>query len=89
MLTETCKYCLITEPKLLQQLPIPDRNDRATKLIGIIKPPSNLSSESIFINDTEVHVCVNYSANDCVANAGYMFKKLGNSSAPAAILLAE
>ena len=89
VLMEACKYCLTTEPRLLQQLPIADRTGRATKLISTIKPPSNLNSGSFIVNEMEIHVCVNYSANDCVANAEHMFGKLGNSSAPAAVLLAE
>ncbi len=89
VLMETCEYCLTVEPRLLQQLPIPDRNNRATKLINTIKPPSNLNSGSFSINDREVHVCANYSANDCVANAAYMLSKLGSTPIKAAVLLAE
>ena len=89
ILMEACKYCLTENRMLLQQLPIADRTGRATKLISTTKPPSNLNSDSFVIGDETLYVCTNYSANDCVANAGFMFSKLGNTAAKAALLLAE
>lgn len=88
VLTEACKYCLSENQVLLQQLPIADRTGRATKLINTTRPPSNLNSDSFVVNDGTVYVCTNYSANDCVANAAFMFGKLGNVAANAAVLLA-
>lgn len=90
VLTETCKFCLTTVPQLLQQLPIADRTGRATKLISKTKPPSNLNSDSFFINVEEIYVCTNYSANDAVANAAHIISKAGiTSSVKAAVLLSE
>jgi len=90
VLTETVKYCLVSKPQLLQQLPIADRTDRATKLISRSRPPSNLNSDSFYINDEEIHVCTNYSANDIVKNAAYIISKAGiQSSAKTAVLLSE
>jgi len=89
VLTETVKYCLEADPQLLRQLPIPDRNDRATKLISRNRPPSNLNSDSFFIDEEEIHVCTNYSANDIVANAAYIITKAGiQSPVKAAVILA-
>lgn len=89
ILTEACKYCLTEKQELLQQLPIADRTGRATKLISTVRPPSNLNSDSIVIGDKTLYVCTNYSANDCVANAGFMFSKLGNTTVKAGLLLAQ
>jgi hypothetical protein len=90
VLTETCKYCLATRPQLLQHLPIADKPGRATKLISRTKPPSNLNSDSFLINEEEIYVCTNYSANDAVANAAHVIAKLGfTSSVKAAVLLSE
>lgn len=89
LLVETCKFCLTNNSDLLNQLPIDDRTGRATKLVGTTKPPSNLNSDSFTIGDTTLHIYTNYSANDCVANAGYMFAKLKNTAVTPALLLAE
>jgi hypothetical protein len=89
ILMEACKYCLTENQGLLQQLPIADRTGRATKLISTTRPPSNLNSDSFVVGDETLYVCTNYSANDCVANAGFMFGKLGNTPVKAALLLAE
>jgi hypothetical protein len=90
VLVEACKYSLRAEPRLVQQIPIPDRTGRATKLVNTIKPPSNLNSDSFLLNGLEIHICTNYSANDCVANAAYLFDKIqGDGITRAAILLAE
>lgn len=89
ILMEACKYCLTENQELLRQLPISDRTGRATKLISTTRPPSNLNSDSFVIGDETLYVCTNYSANDCVANAGFMFGKLGNTPVKAALLLAE
>lgn len=90
ILMEACKYCLIDNHDLLNQLPIADRNGRATKLISTTRPPSNLNSDSFMVGDDTLYVCTNYSANDCLANAAYLFEKLGErTSSKAAVLLAE
>lgn len=89
ILMEACKYCLTENQEILRQLPIADRTGRATKLISTTRPPSNLNSDSFVIGDETLYVCTNYSANDCVANAEFMFGKLGNTPVKAALLLAE
>jgi len=89
VLMETCKFCLTENQNLLQQLPIADRTGRATKLISTTRPPSNLNSDSFVVGDDTLYVCTNYSANDCVANAAFMFGKLGSTSVKAELLLAE
>lgn len=89
ILVEACKYCLAGESPLIAQLPIADRTGRATKLIDKTSPPSNLNSDIIVVGDTTLYVCTNYSANDCIANAAYMFNKLGDGKVRPAILLAE
>lgn len=87
LLTETCKYCLTTDPTLLEKLPIPDKAGRATKLISFDKPP--FASDTFIIDDKTIYVCTNYSANTAVANAAYMFSMFGNTQTKAAVLLAE
>ncbi len=89
VLTEACKYCLAENQELLLQLPIADRTGRATKLISTTRPPSNLNSDSFVMGENTLYVCTNYSANDCVANAGFIFRKTGETSVKAALLLAE
>jgi predicted type IV restriction endonuclease len=89
LLLEACKFCIKNNTNLLSQLPIDDRTGRATKLISTTKPPSNLNSDSFTIGDTTLHVYTNYSANDCVANAGYMFAKLKDMAVKPALLLAD
>lgn len=87
LLTETCKYCLANNPTLLEQLPIPDKAGRATKLMSLFKPP--FAFDTFIIEDKTIYVCTNYSANTAVANADYMFGKLGNTAVKPALLLAE
>lgn len=89
ILMESCRYCFSNAPELLRQLPIPDKTGRATKLISMSRPPTNLNSDSFAMDNQTLYVCTNYSANDCVANAGYMFSKLVNSTVEPALLLAE
>lgn len=89
ILVEACKYCFKAKPELLQQLPIADRSGRATKLIGLTQPPSNLNSDSFIIDGETVYVCTNYSANDCVANVKYLFEKFAGGIKGAGILLAD
>lgn len=89
VLMEACRYCLTENQELVRQLPIEDKSGRATKLISRNRPPSNLNSDSFVIGDETLYVCTNYSANDCVANTAYLFRKLGNTPTRAAILLAE
>lgn len=89
VLMEACKFCLMENQSLLQQLPIADRTGRATKLVSTTRPPSNLNSDSLLVGDDTLYVCTNYSANDCVANAAFMFGKLGSTPEKAALLLAE
>jgi hypothetical protein len=89
VLMEACKYCLTENQELLRQLPIADRTGRATKLISTTMPPTNLNSDSFVVGEETLHVCTNYSANDCVANAGYVFSKLGYTPVKAALQLAE
>jgi hypothetical protein len=88
ILMEACKYCLTENQELFRQLPIADRTGRATKLISTTMPPSNLNSDSFIIGDETLYVCTNYSANDCVANVGFMFGKLGATPVKAALQLA-
>jgi hypothetical protein len=87
LLTETCKYCLTHNPELLEQLPIPDKAGRATKLMSLFKPA--FAFDTFVIGDKTIYVCTNYSANTAVANAWYMFGKLGKTSVKPALLLAE
>lgn len=90
ILVEACRYCLTADSNMQRQLPIPDRTGRATKLISTVKPPSNLNSDSFLFNGQTIHICTNYSANDCVANVAYLFRKVQEGSfVKAAILLAE
>lgn len=88
VLVESCRYSLTEDQRLLKQLPIEDRTGRAAKLISLSEPPNNLNRDSFVINDSTIYVCTNYSANDCVANTGFMLKKLGHSAVKSAILLA-
>ena len=87
ILSVACKHCLTEKTELLMGLPIVDRTGRATKLISKDKPPFN--SDSFVINDEMVYVCTNYSANDSVANAKYIFDMLGGTRIKPALLLAE
>lgn len=89
VLMEACKFCLQENQELLRQLPIKDRTGRATKLISTTRPPANLNSDSFVIGDKTLYVCTNYSANDCVANAAYMFNKLGGMLVRPALSLAQ
>lgn len=89
VLTEACKYSLKENQEFLQQLPIADRTGRATKLISTTRPPSNLNSDSFVMGENTLYVCTNYSANDCVANAGFVLGKLGETAVKPGLLLAD
>jgi hypothetical protein len=88
VLTETCRYCLETNPDLVNPLPILDRVGKTLNLIGVERPANAYST--IMLGEQELYVNTNYDANNAIKNAVYMLEKLSDGTASkAAVLLAE
>ena len=83
VLTECCRFALQQNTQLLQEAINHGLRDRAAGevfLVGTQRPPSNRNSNKVEIDNNVLHVDVNYPANESIANAIHLLRKIPGAS---------
>lgn len=74
VLRESVKFAMETNP--LIDVPHPDKAGRKIDLLGVARPPKNISYTEVEYQGRQVFIYTNYDSNGCIDNAIHILKQV-------------